>query len=553
MLRWKTTTVEIMVFCILLLSVSSHGTTPDATYNNLLSVYLEMGPAAHLHIKAHGRSAADIDDILIQIYSNNDFQFFWIKDGKISRAGEDIRAVLQDAGSQGLNPEDYLFSKINKFWESTDKTDQAKLDILLTMGMMLYVADQREGRIQPRQLDPDLFATASDVEVDWQALLQTAFKTVDMRTFLAEQAPPFAQYRQLQKKLAEYRMIAEKDGWPFIPDGEVLKPGMADPRMRILRTRLAVTGELLTESREVSRIFDPPLVEAVKKFQQRHNLLPDGVVGKQTLAAMNVPVELRIQQIIINMERYRWLKRSTDEQVVAVNIAGFQAVVGSPEKFDITMPVIVGRTYHKTPVFNNAISYVEFNPYWNVPTSIARDEILPKLQKDPGYLEKQEMRIFLGWEEDSAELDAAQIDWQRVSKKEMSRYRVRQDPGPHNALGTLKIMFPNKYHVYLHDTPSHGLFKQEMRAFSHGCIRMARPAEMAVYVLGGADKGWSVERVQEIVATGKRQVVTLDESMPVYILYRTVVVNSANDTLYFYNDIYGRDKLLTEALFAAAK
>jgi murein L,D-transpeptidase YcbB/YkuD len=551
MLKWKKTTLEIIVFGILMLNISSSRATSDATYNNLLSVYLEMGPAVHLNIDAHGRSAAEIDEILMQIYSNNDFQLFWIKDGKTSQAGRDIRTVLQDAGSQGLNPEDYLLSNINKFWTSTDNTGQAKLDIILTLGMMLYVADQREGRIQPRQLDPKLFATASDVEVDWQALFNTAFETSDMKSFLAEQAPPFFQYRQLQRKLAEYRMIAQKGGWPSVPDGDVLKPGMVDPRMSILRERLAVTGESLTESLEESPTFDPPLVDAVKKFQQRHNLLPDGVVGKQTLAAMNIPAELRIQQIIINMERYRWLKRLKDEQVVAVNIAGFQAVAGSPGKFDITMPVIVGRTYHKTPVFNDTIRYVEFNPYWNVPTSIARNEILPKLQKDPSYLKKQNMRIFRGWEEDSAELDAMKIDWQKVSKKEMNRYRVRQDPGPKNALGTLKIMFPNTYHVYLHDTPAHGLFKEEMRAFSHGCIRMARPAEMAAYVLGGGEKGWSVERVDEIVATGKRQVVTLDEPMPVYILYRTVVVDPEDDTLYFYNDIYGRDKLLAQALLGA--
>jgi murein L,D-transpeptidase YcbB/YkuD len=215
------------------------------------------------------------------------------------------------------------------------------------------------------------------------------------------------------------------------------------------------------------------------------------------------------------------------------------------------MPVIVGRTYHKTPVFNDTIKYVEFNPYWNVPTSIARSEILPKLQKDPNYLKKQKMRIFQGWKEGAPELDASTIDWKKVSKKDMNRYRVRQDPGPQNALGTLKIMFPNTYDVYLHDTPTHGLFKVETRAFSHGCIRMARPAEMAAYVLGGAEKGWSVERVHEIVAAGKRQVVRLDEPMPVYILYRTVVVDPEDDTLYFYNDIYGRDKLLAQALFAA--
>jgi murein L,D-transpeptidase YcbB/YkuD len=299
-----------------------------------------------------------------------------------------------------------------------------------------------------------------------------------------------------------------------------------------------------------SAVFDTALEEAVKRFQQRHNLTPDGAVGKQTLAAMNVPVETRIDQIVINMERYRWLKRTLmGDRLVAVNIAGFEAVAGKPGKFDVTMPVIVGKTYHETPVFSDTIKYVVFNPYWNLTPSIARNETLPKLKKDSHYLKKHNMRIFKGWGPDAPELDATKIDWSKVSKKDMNRYRVRQDPGPDNALGTLKLVFPNKYNVYLHDTPAHGLFKKEQRAFSHGCIRMDRPAEMAAWVLGGEEKGWSLARVNEIIASRKRQVVVLDQPVPVYILYRTAFVNPEDHTLYFYEDIYGRDKLLAKALF----
>jgi len=301
-----------------------------------------------------------------------------------------------------------------------------------------------------------------------------------------------------------------------------------------------------------SPIFDESLVEAIKQFQSRHNLNSDGVVGKQTLAVMNVPVAERIEQIIINMERYRWLKRFNDDRLVAVNIAGFRAVAGKPGKFDLTMPVIVGKTYHATPVFSETIKYIEFNPFWNLPASIARTETLPKLKKDPLYLQKNNMRIFRGWKEDAPELDSTTMDWGNISAKDMNGYRVRQDPGPNNALGTLKIMFPNEYSVYLHDTPAHGLFKQERRAFSHGCIRMSRPAEMAAWVLGGDDKGWNLARIDEIIKSQKRQVVKLDEPIPVYILYRTAFVNPEDNMLYFYEDIYGRDKLLAKALFGSS-
>ena len=322
---------------------------------------------------------------------------------------------------------------------------------------------------------------------------------------------------------------------------------MEDQRILTVRKRLITTGELTIENMG-SAVFDELLVEAVKRFQNRHNLATDGVIGNKTLAAMNVPASSRIDQIIINMERYRWLKRLSDDSLVVVNIAGFEAAAGQPGKFDVRMPVIVGKAYHKTPVFGDTIKYVDFNPFWNVPNSIARNEMLPKLKKNPDYLGTKNMRIFLGWDPDSPELDPTIIDWSKVSKKDMNRYRIRQDPGPNNSLGTLKIIFPNEYNVYLHDTPAHDLFKQERRAFSHGCIRMGQPAEMAAWVLGEEEKGWSVTRVNEIVASQKRQVVSLNKPMPVYILYRTVFVDPEDHTLYFYEDIYGRDALLAKAL-----
>ncbi len=514
--KWQQATIAVMVLSSLVFCSNSYA-DPGEVYQNAFIEHLDLGPASYLNIEAHGRSSADIDNKLTEIYHGNGLQPFWIKDGMPSSRAIDIISVLDDAGSHGLDPANYFADKIHKYWDSKDATGLVRLDILLTMGMMRYVADQREGRIAPREIDPVLFETARDTEVDWATLMQVAFETLNMKAFLEQQAPPALQYRELRKKLSEYRALAVKGGWPEIPTGATLKPDMEEQRVTIVRQRLVATGELVTENM-VSAIFDESLVEAVKQFQNRHNLNSDGVVGKQTLAVMNVSVAERIEQIIINMERYRWLKRFNDDRLVAVNIAGFKAVAGKPGKFDLSMPVIVGKTYHATPVFSETIKYVEFNPFWNLPASIARTETLPKLKKDPLYLQKHNMRIFQGWDEDAPELDSTTMDWSNISAKDMNRYRVRQDPGPNNALGTLKIMFPNKYSVYLHDTPAHGLFKQERRAFSHGCIRMSRPAEMAAWVLGGEEKGWRLERVNEIVKNRERKVVVLDEPIPVYIL-----------------------------------
>ena len=547
--RWHHATIVIMVVGILFFcSTHSNAASKDA-YRNVLVELLELGPATYLKISVHGKTAADIDKRLTDLYHTNGLQPFWIGNDKPGPRGADILAVLQDAESHGLDPADYFVDKIRRYWESSDTAGLMRLDILLTLGMMRYVADQQEGRMEPREVDPELFASARDAEVDWDALRQMALEAPDMKAFLEQQAPPYPQYPELRKKLAEYRTLAAKGGWPSIPEGKVLKPGMEDQRVKTVRKRLAVTGELDPKHTD-SAVLDTELEEAVKRFQRRHNLKPDGVVGIGTQAVMNVPVTSRIKQIIINMERYRWVKRTRmDDRLVVVNIAGFEAVAGKPGTFDLTMPVIVGKEYHKTPVFSDTIKYVEFNPYWNVTPSIARNETLPELKKDPRYLKKHNMRIFKGWEPDAPELDATTIDWSKVSKKDMNRYRIRQDPGPENALGTLKLVFPNSYNVYLHDTPTHGLFKQERRALSHGCIRMSKPAEMAVWVLGGEEKGWSLARVNEIVASGKRHVAVLDQPIPIYILYRTAFLNPEDGTLCFYEDIYGRDQLLAKALF----
>lgn len=514
--------------------------------------YLELGPAKHLKVNAHGLTAAEIDERILRIYREQDFQPFWIQNGKPSHRAVVTRSVLENADRHGLNPASYLVGNIQQFWSNTDAPGLVQLDILITLGMMLYVADQREGRIAPFLANPELFATARDVKVDWDAVRKQALNAPDMQIFLEQQAPPYFQYRQLLNKLADYRQIAASGGWPSIPMGPVLKPGMQDPRVPNIRKRLSVTGELGSVELD-NPMFDVELAAAVKQFQKHHNLTQDGIIGHQTLSVMNVPINSRIIQIIINMERYRWMNRVLDERGVFVNIASFEAFAGEPGNMEIGMPVIVGKTYHETPVFSDTIKYIVINPYWNLTPSIAYNETLPKLKADLHYLEKHNMRIFEGWGENAPELDGTTIDWSTVTRQQMNRYRVRQEPGPENALGTLKLVFPNKFNVYLHDTPAHDLFKRDRRDFSHGCIRMDRPAEMAAFVLGGKEKGWSVERIKEIVKGQERQVVKLEKPMPVHILYRTAYIDPADDGIHFFEDIYGRDKILAAALFNKPK
>ncbi|PQP35733.1 murein L,D-transpeptidase [Desulfobacteraceae bacterium SEEP-SAG9] len=511
---------------------------------------LELRPAKHLGIEQHGWDADRIDEILSRLYHENGLQPLWIANNGPGERANEIFNALKSSDAHGLNPERYLIDKAEKYWDSKDAVGLVRLDILLSLGLRGYVADMMEGRIEPRKVDPKLFASARDVEIDIQAIRERVLSTTDMSTFLNELIPPFHQYPKLQKALKKYRQIRAKGGWEPIPVGKVLKPYMEDERVSLIRKRLAITADLKSLDLEGS-LYDNDVVEAVKNFQSRHALEIDGVIGKNTLSAMNVPVEKRIRQIIINMERYRWLKRQVEGRMIVVNIAGFRAAGVNPIKgeLEIVMPVIVGKEYHKTPVFGNMIKYVEFNPYWNIPPSIARNEMLPKLKKNRFYLKERNIRVFESWNPGAKELDSTAIGWQHVGRRDIGRFKLRQDPGPKNALGTVKFVFPNRFNVYLHDTPSHGLFSERKRTFSHGCIRVSRPAELASYILGGEEGGWGLARVKEIIKTGKRKIVRLKSPLPIYILYRTVIVDPENNEIIFRSDVYGRDALLEKALF----
>lgn len=509
---------------------------------------LGYSPAKFLGIEGHGLDAESIDRELSRVYQENSLQPFWVTAKGPGKRAEEILKALVSAESHGLDPESYHLSKIEKYWQSMDADGLARLDILLSLGLAGYMADLREGDAEPKKLDPRLFATARDEKINPVELGEEAIQAEDMKAFLDDLVPPFNFYDDLREALSKYRSISANGGWETIPQGKTIKAGMEDSRIPLIQKRLAATGDLEVID-PAKLVYDDKVVLGVKNFQERHGIDVDGVIGPDTLSEMNVTVDARIRQILVNMERWRWVTREPGDWVIVVNIAGFTLGGIRNDRIEKTMPVIVGKEYHKTPVFSDTIKYIEFNPYWNVPPSIARNETLPKLQKDSLYLKKQNIRVFDGWGPDAKELDSTAIDWQQVSRKRMGQFRLRQDPGPKNALGTVKFMFPNDFNVYLHDTPSHGLFKKTKRAFSHGCIRVSRPSELASYLLGGEEKGWGLDRVKEVINSKKRTVVRLDSHVPVFITYRTVVVDPDSRKVHFRKDIYDRDALLAKALF----
>ena len=296
-----------------------------------------------------------------------------------------------------------------------------------------------------------------------------------------------------------------------------------------------------------ARSTDDALRDAVERFQLRHGLYVDGVIGKKSIAAMNRSPRSKIRALEMNMERWRWMSRDLGEKYVLVDIAGFTLQGYDGADVVLEMPVVVGKYQHETPIFSDKIRYLEFNPYWNITPTIAQNEMLPKLKEDPGYLQEHHIRVFENWQSGARELDPRAVDWHGVGSG-IRAMKLRQDPGPWNALGTVKFMFPNEYDIYLHDTPARGKFSRAVRAFSHGCVRVAEPSKLAEFVLGGESEGWAEEVVLEAVANGERQVVRLKESVPVHISYQTVWVDAAG-RIRFSPDVYGRDEKLEAALY----
>ena len=285
----------------------------------------------------------------------------------------------------------------------------------------------------------------------------------------------------------------------------------------------------------------------MKRFQWRHGLTADGVLDAATRAELNVSAERRVEQLELNLERWRWLPQDLGRRHIIVNIAAFELEVVEDEAVVLAMRVVVGRPYQHTPVFSDTMRYLVLNPYWQVPHDIAVKEVLPRVQRDLSYLAQQKMQVFQGWGPEAEEIDPATVDWSAITPASFP-FRLRQDPGPINALGRIKFMFPNKFNVYLHDTPARPLFDETRRDFSHGCIRIQKPIELALYLLR-KDPHWNRETLLRALDEVVDRSVPLPEPIPIHLLYWTAWADE-DGTIQFRRDIYGRDAPLLEALRA---
>jgi murein L,D-transpeptidase YcbB/YkuD len=454
--------------------------------------------------------------------------------------------TVRSADREGLRPSDYHLTAVEALLgEGADRrgrrrwtvTELADLDLLLTDAFLIYGSHLLSGRVNPETIDAQWIASRRERDV--AAVLERALESGRIAESLAELLPDHPGYYRLRGALARYRAIAAASGWPTVPDGAKLASGEQGPRVAALRQRLAVTDSGVAAAGDV---FDSSLEDAVRRFQRRHGLDVDGTVGPATLAALGVPVAERIRQIELNLERWRWLPQELGERYLIVNIANFELDVVEAGRAVLTMRVVAGRPYRRTPVFTDQMTYLVFNPYWHVPRNLAVQDILPQIKSDSTYLARQRIRVFRpGASGDLEEVDPTTVDWAQVTAESFD-FQLRQDPGPNNALGRIKFMFPNRFNVYLHDTPTRSLFERSARDFSSGCIRIEKPIELAEYVLAG-DPNWTRDRIMAAIATGSEETVRLPQPLPVHLLYWTAWADD-DGTIQFRRDVYNRDARL---------
>jgi murein L,D-transpeptidase YcbB/YkuD len=503
----------------------------------------EIEQLRHTGMLSVGEVDVASGNLLAEVYERRGFTPAWSGVERLKSLLDLVEATTAD----GLDPEDYHFSKLVHAHEllvngrELNLRERAALDIGMTDSLIRLAYHQRFGKVEPQQLDANWNFSRDLDGQDPATVIQRAIDAPSLIDFRDAIFPRVELYRRLQTALADYRRLAAAGGWPEVPAGPTLKPGSADDRLKILAQRLAVTGDLSEGARTDYSVYGAELEVAVKRFQRRHGLDADGVVGPATLRALNVPAEKRIEQIRVNLERGRWVLAELESDFVVVNIASFKAFVFRGNQMQWSTRVVVGRTYRKTPVFRSEMKYVVFNPTWTVPYSIATKDILPQIQRDPSYLTTKN---FIVRDRNGQIVDPAGVDWHSLSRSAFP-YTLVQQPGQSNALGEIKFMFPNEHGVYLHDTPSKELFGRAERTFSSGCVRVERPFDFAEQLL--ALDGWDAERVAAARRSGETSTVFLSKPLPVLLLYWTTEVDD-DGQVFFYEDVYDRDQAVLRAL-----
>jgi L,D-transpeptidase YcbB len=519
------------------------------------------------YVRAH-HEGARIWKMARAFYGKRDYAPAWIDGTRPGRHMDALLRALEDADRHGLDPALYDLGPLmdahanaprNWFGAVRFEPDTVSaLDLRLTASWLAYAHDLATG-VTARPSDDTLWRVRPR-PADLVPVLQRALDEGRVAEALNELEPQHEDYRRLAEALARYSRIAEAGGWEALPAKLTLKPGQRSPHLPRLATRLAATGDLpQAVADNPPDTYDERLQEGVRRFAARHHLADSPALTRAVVAAMNVPVTRRIQQISLNMERWRWFPRDLGDRHIRVNVPEYHLEVHEQGRVALPMNVIVGTRDNPTPIFSDTMTVVVFSPYWNVPSGIAQRETLPAVLDDPSFLDRNNIEV-VGT--GGQVVDPGSIDWAALrdqaerggedggdDDKEAAEsetdgpagfpYRFRQRPGTANSLGLVKFLFPNDFDVYLHDTPARTLFTRRQRALSHGCVRVAEPVQLAEYLLRSSDS-WTPTRIEQAMQAGTEQHVKLPEPIPVHLMYWTVRVDDEGQVRFF-NDLYGHD------------
>jgi L,D-transpeptidase YcbB len=522
---------------LVLAGCSKREIPPELTRIIRSTVETETVPASIRDQKEHARAWKEMRTF----YQKRQFQPAWVTEKGLRPQAQELLQAIDGAASEGLDPRRYQRDRLatlireieeTKSWDDPETQRRlAYADLHLTYTFLTLASHVATGRQQPETLRIDWYTKPRNVDLDARlekALSDEGHLDDAMRTL----RPPEDAYKPLVQTLNRYRQIAEQGGWPTVPAGDDLKQGARGERVRALKARLRAEGDLAAAAKEANPqqtaqadLFDPAVAAAVTRFQKRHGLEPTGEVDEETLAALNVPAAERVRQIALNLERWRWMPSDLGKRYIRVNIPELTMALVENGEPTLEMRVVVGKAQQsRTPVFSDKMTYLELNPAWNIPDGIAEEEILPKAASDPGYLARNNIEVVTTGSES----------------------RLRQRPGPDNPLGQIKFMFPNEHDIYLHDTPADHLFAKTERDFSHGCIRLERPMDLAHVLLKGSSE-WTPEKLQAVLASGEQTTVSLPDPLPVHLLYFTAWVDE-DGLVQFRPDVYGHDARLAKAL-----
>lgn len=492
-------------------------------------------PSAELSQALHATLARSDDaPLLSAVYVGENLSPYWLDDNGLNDRGQQALATLHGAQAHGISPNRYHVDDIEALLVNDTSPEQlAQADLLISAGLVHLAQDLNAGISKANWHDA---LGATDTRPDAATLWPAIYTSDSLADYMQTQAPHHTLYTSLQSALADYVAIAQRGGWPQIEAGPSLKPGMTDARTASLAKLLILTGDLKSDTAPTGTRYEGALVEAVKHFQEHHGLEADGAVGPATLAALNVPVQQRIDQIRVTLDQLRQLPDALGDKYVLINLPAYRLSAVEHGKEVLNMNVVVGQPTRPTPGFTNAITQAVFNPTWSVPTRIAREDFPRKLQANPDFLAQNGFSV----SQNGVPVDVSEVNWQNVSS-----YSLRQSSGHGNALGKIKFPLPDNQSVYLHDTAHRELFAQADRALSSGCIRLAHPEDLTQFVLNG-NEGWDKERIERTYAATTPRTVSV-KAVPVYAVYWTAWADKEG-TPYFYRDIYKRDGRVIAAL-----